>query len=123
MASCLIARRVGLAELTDGFVRRADVQAMMGRVALETTEETDPDNPGGSPWEQVRIELAAGRVIEGPQVRRARGHAERPLSEAQLHEKFVDCLAAGGAAIPAETLYGRLQALRNVAARELTAVH
>ncbi len=123
MASCLIARRVGLAELTDGFVCQADVQAMMGRVALDTTEETDPDNPGGPPWEQVRIELGSGQVLEGPQVRRARGHAERPLSEGQLHEKFVDCLAAGGSTIPAETLFARLQALRSVAARELTSVH
>jgi 2-methylcitrate dehydratase PrpD len=123
MASCLVARRVGLAELTDGFVRRADVQAMMRRIELETTEETDPENPGMPPWEQVRIELASGQVIEGPQVRRARGHAERPLSESQVHEKFTDCLGTGGSAIPAETLFARLQALRTVTARELTALH
>lgn len=123
MASSLIARRVSLAELTDPFVRRADVQDMMRRVELDTTDEMDPANPGKPPFEQVSIELASGQVIAGPQVIHARGHAERPLTETQLHEKFVDCLGAGGSAIPAEMLFGRLQAMQSVTARELTAVH
>ncbi len=123
MASSLIAHRVSLAELTDPFVRRADVQDMMRRVELDTTDETDPANPGKAPFEQVRIELASGQVIEGPRVTHARGHAERPLTETQLHEKFVDCLDAGASAIPAETLFGRLQSMQSVTARELTTVH
>ncbi len=123
MASSLIARRVSLAELSDEFVRRADVQAMMRRVELDISEETDPENPRSTPWEQARVELASGQVIEGPKVRYALGHFERPLSDAQVHDKFVDCLGYGKSAIPAETLYGRLQAMRSLSARALTAVH
>ena len=123
MASSLIAHRVSLAELTDPFVQRKDVQDMMRLVERDLTEETDEKNPGASPFEQVRIELTTGQVIEGPKVMRARGHAERPLTEQQLHDKFVDCLTSSGATIPAETLFGRLQGMQSVTARELTAVH
>ncbi len=123
MASSLIARRVTLQELTDSFVRRPEVQSMMRRVELDITDEVDPENRRSPPWEQVCIELSSGRRIEGPKVSRATGHAERPLSEAQLHDKFIDCLAFGGSAIPAETLYARLQGIRSLKARELTAVH
>ena len=121
MASGVIAHRVSLAELTDPFVQRKDVQDMMRLVERDLTDEASPDNPGSSPYEQVRIELASGQVIEGPKVTRARGHAERPLTEQQLHDKFVDCLTTGGTAIPAETLFGRLQAMQSITARDLTA--
>lgn len=123
MASGLIAHRVGLAQLTDPFVQRKDVQELMRKVERDLTEETDPENLSASPYEQVRIELASGAVLESERVTRARGHAERPLSEAQLHEKFADCLTAGGSAIPAEVLFGRLQGLQAITARELTALH
>jgi len=123
MASGIIARRVSLAELTDPFVQRKDVQDMMRRVERDLTEDTDAGNPGSAPYEQVRIELTSGQVIEGPQVTRARGHAERPLTEQQLHDKFVDCLTAGGSAIPPEMLFGRLQSMQSVTARELTTLH
>jgi 2-methylcitrate dehydratase PrpD len=123
MASSLIAGRVTLKELTDSFVRRADVQGMMHRVELDITDEVDPENRRTPPWEQVRIALRSGETIEGPKVARATGHAERPLSESQLYEKFVDCLAFGGSVIPAEALYARLKTIRSMSARALTAVH
>ena len=96
---------------------------MMRLVERDLTDEADAENPGSSPYEQVRIELTSGQVVEGPRVTRARGHAERPLTEEQLHDKFVDCLATGGSVIPAETLFGRLQAMQSITARDLTAVH
>jgi hypothetical protein len=39
MSGALVARRVGLAELTDGFVQRRDIQALIERVAIDTTTE------------------------------------------------------------------------------------
>jgi 2-methylcitrate dehydratase PrpD len=123
MASGIIARRVSLAELTDSFVQRKDVQDMMRRVERDLTEETNAANPGAAPYEQVRIELTSGQVLESERVTRARGHAERPLTEAQLHEKFADCLTSSGAAIPADVLFARLQSMQSLSARALTAVH
>jgi 2-methylcitrate dehydratase PrpD len=122
MASGVIAKRVGLGELTDPFVQRADVQDMMRRVERDLTDEADAANPGASPFEQVRIQLKSGQVLESEKVIRARGHAERPLSDSQLYEKFADCLAAANSEIPADVLFGRLRSMQSVGARELTAV-
>jgi 2-methylcitrate dehydratase PrpD len=122
MASGLIAHRVSLAELTDPFVQRNDVQDLMRKVERDLTDETDDANPGSSPWEQVTIELASGQVLRSEKVTRARGHAERPLTDNQLHEKFADCLSSSGSPIPADVLFGRLQSMQSLTARELTAV-
>ncbi|MEE8286670.1 MAG: MmgE/PrpD family protein [Gammaproteobacteria bacterium] len=123
MASGLIAHRVSLAELTDSFVQRKDVQDTMRLVERDLTDETDEANPGSSPWEQVKIELVSGQVLESERVTRARGHAERPLTDSQLHEKFEDCLTSSGSEIPADVLFGRLQSMQSISARELTAGH
>ena len=95
MASGIIAKRVGLRELTDEFVQRPDVQDLMHRV---------------------------GRTVAGEPVARATGHATRPLTEAQLYDKFADCLEVGASEIPAGVLFQRLQSLHAIGARELTAM-
>jgi 2-methylcitrate dehydratase PrpD len=121
MAAAVIARRAGLAEYTDAFVQRPDVQHLMRRVAIETNTDYDPEVSGASRWDQVRVDLASGR-IESEKVRRARGHADCPLSEAELYEKFRDCLEAGHSRIAPEALFDRLKRLEAVSARQLTAV-
>jgi 2-methylcitrate dehydratase PrpD len=122
MASPVIAGRVGLRELTDGFVQRPDVQDLMRRVAVETTTDYDPDMPGAARHDSVAVHLTDGRVIEGTPVARATGHPSRPLSDAQLYEKFADCLAVGQSDIPADVLFKRLTEIRTIAARDLTAL-
>jgi 2-methylcitrate dehydratase PrpD len=121
MASGVVAKRVGLRELTDGFVQREDIQTLMQRVEIVTTTEYDDDLPGAAPADTVKVELTSGRVIEGAPVRRATGHATRPLTEAQIYDKFADCLDVGGSDIPAETLFARLKSIQSMSARELTA--
>jgi len=122
MASGIVARRVGLRELTDDFVRRDDVQALMRRVRTETTTEYDPELPGAAFADQVTVETTDGRVLAGEKVARATGHPTRPLSEAQIYDKFADCLAAGATDIPAATLFARLKGLEGIAARDLARV-
>ena len=123
MAAAAIAGRVGLGELTDAFVRRADVQALMRRVAVETNQNYDPDSPGASLYDQVRVHVAGGTVLESDQVTHARGHARRPLTDAELFDKFRGCLDAGGAKVAARPLFDRLQRLQELAsARELIGV-
>ena len=123
MAAAVTAGRVGLGELTDTFVRRPDVQALMRRVGVETNENYDPDSPGASVYDQVRVHLIGGAVLESEQVRRARGHATRPLSDAELFEKFRGCLEAGSARLDPKQLFDRLQRLDEVtSARELVAI-
>jgi 2-methylcitrate dehydratase PrpD len=122
MAAAVISRRASLAEYTDEFVRRPEVQALMRRVEIVTNENYDPVQVGASAFDQVTVELANGERVESEQVRRARGHAERPLGEAELFDKFRTCLDAGHARISPETLFDRLRKLEAISARELTAV-
>jgi 2-methylcitrate dehydratase PrpD len=123
VAAALTARRVGLGELTDAFVRRADIQQLMRRVAVETNRNYDPETPGASVYDQVRIHLADGTVVETEPVRHARGHATRPLAEAELFEKFRACLDAGGARLETRRFFERLLKLEEIgSARALVGV-
>jgi 2-methylcitrate dehydratase PrpD len=122
MASGIIAKRVGLRELTDGFVQRPDVQALMRKVEVVTTTDYDPEMPGAARHDSVAVELNDGRTFAGDPVSRATGHPTRPLTEAQLYEKFADCLDAGDSDIPADVLFNRLSRIQSISARELTAI-
>jgi 2-methylcitrate dehydratase PrpD len=122
MAAAVIARRAGLAEYTDGFVRRPEVQELMRRVGVETNQNYDPEVSGASVFDQVRVDLVGGGTLASEKAARAKGHADRPLSEDELFEKFRTCLDAGGARIAPETLFDRLGRLEDLSARELTAV-
>ena len=121
MASGIVAKRVGLRELTDEFVQRPDIQDLMRKVEVITTTVYDPDLPGAALADQVTVETTDGRKIEGEPVKRALGHPSRPLTEAQLYDKFVDCVEVGGSPIPAEVLFKRLSAIQSMSARDITA--
>src|SRR5262245_10103562 len=122
MAAAVISRRAGLAEYTDGFVKRPDVQELMRRVGVETNQNYDPEISGASVFDQVRVELVGGGVVESEKVARAKGHADRPLSEGELFDKFRTCHDAGGAKIAPDVLFDRLRHLEDLSARELTAI-
>ncbi len=122
MASGIVARRVGLRELTDDFVQRPDIQALMKKVEIVTTSTYDADLPGAAPYDQVRVKLVDGRTIDGEPVARATGHPSRPLTDQQLYDKFADCLDAGASPIPVDVLFNRLSAIQSINARDLTAV-
>jgi hypothetical protein len=79
--------------------------------------------PGAAPHDSVVVELSGGETVAGEPVRRATGHATRPLTETQLYDKFADCLDVGGSEIPADVLFKRLSGIQSISARELTAVN
>ena len=107
MAAAVIAGKVGLVELTDSFVQRPDVQALMERVTVTPTEEVDPALPGAAPFDTVRVALRSGERLE-ESVRRARGHAAVPLTDDELRVKFMDCLEFAGEGRRAAALFERL---------------
>jgi 2-methylcitrate dehydratase PrpD len=123
MASGIIAQRVGLRELTDSFVQRSDIQALMRKVEIVTSSTYDPELPGAAPADQVTVRLVDGTLIEGEPVTRATGHPARPLTDQQLYDKFADCLDAGNSPIPADVLFKRLSSIQSINARDLTASH
>ncbi|MDF1855308.1 MmgE/PrpD family protein [Pseudooceanicola sp.] len=112
MAAGVLAGKVGLAELTDAFVQRADVQALMAKVSVTASVDYDPDLPGYNRADRVTVTLNDGSVIEGLPVTRATGHADLPLGPSELWTKFADCAAAAGwAEARARRLYDALMAL------------
>ncbi|MGE0717343.1 MAG: MmgE/PrpD family protein [Alphaproteobacteria bacterium] len=96
VAAALLRGKLGLAEMTDAFAAAPETQALMAKVAIEKTEIYDPTYPIAAPEDFVRIRLDDGSEHVTPPVKRATGHADRPLETAELWAKFVDCAAATG---------------------------
>ncbi|MBO0763569.1 MAG: MmgE/PrpD family protein [Hyphomicrobiaceae bacterium] len=90
MAAALVARRVGLSELTDEFVARPEVVANLDKVTCTTVDDTVPEL-AMAPNDRVSIVLTDGRVIEHAPVAFAKGSWQRPLTRDELQEKFLDC--------------------------------
>lgn len=111
MASTLGAGRAGLGELQDGFVQRADVQALMQRVSVEEEPRNDPQRPGYAIHDRVRVGLADGTVLDSGAISQVRGDPELPLRTEELKTKFTDCVHAGNERIDADRLYGVLMSL------------
>lgn len=84
---------VGLPQVTDEQVRRADVQALMRKVDKHTVAPGCPIEAGFALHDQVRIELVDGTVLDSGPIRFARGHAKLPLPHADIVTKWHGCLA------------------------------
>jgi 2-methylcitrate dehydratase PrpD len=115
LAAALVARRVGLREVTDAFVRRSDVQALLQRVRIDTTDEADPDMPTFARYEQVTVELVDGTRLTSPPIYQARGSARAPFTHEELWDKFHDCTSMSLAMSDAQRLFDRVQHLERVA--------
>jgi 2-methylcitrate dehydratase PrpD len=109
MASALVARQVGLGELTDGFVRRADVLEAMGKVTCSTI----PSPPGDpfAPADSVRVRLRSGQTYAHAPVAAAKGSWRNPMSNAEFRAKFLDCTEKALGGERATGLFDTLMAL------------
>jgi 2-methylcitrate dehydratase PrpD len=110
MASALVARSVGLAQLTDEFVRSPAVQSLIPRVAIATTTET----LAGSAFaesEVVEITPTSGRNVASEPIVYAKGSQQRPLARDELREKFLDCI---GDALPGSDAGAAFEKLMNL---------
>ena len=110
VAAALVARKVGLAQLTDGFVAEAPVREAMGKVHIATVDTHCPLEPVFALTDRVELELHDGRKLDSGEVRFARGNAKLPLRESDLKAKFFDC-AAGAASFDASAVYEGLSTL------------
>jgi 2-methylcitrate dehydratase PrpD len=93
MASALVARKVGLAELSDGFVRRPDVQAIFPLVSFTSTDALK-EGSNFAPADSVEITTKSGETLKSGPVEYARGSHQKPLSPQELFDKFAECLGA-----------------------------
>ena len=110
VAAALVAHKVGLAQLTDGFVAEAPVREAMGKVRIATVDTHCPLEPVFALTDRVELELHDGRKLDSGEVRFARGNAKLPLRESDLKAKFFDC-AAGAASFDASAVYEGLSTL------------
>jgi aconitate decarboxylase len=122
VASSLIACEVGLAQLTDTFVLRPDVQAAMRKVRIATRNSVCPIEPMFAFADRAQITLKDGRAVDTGEIRFARGNAKHPLTETELKGKFFDC-ARRAPDLDAQRIYEKLARLESLAnARELSGV-
>jgi len=110
VASALVARAAGRAQLQDDFVNSKAVREAMRKVEISTVESTCPIEPAFAYSDRVQIELTDGRRLDSGEIRFARGNAKLPLGEDELKTKFFDCLASAEP-IEAGALYSRLARL------------
>ena len=111
MAGAIAAGRVGLGELTDAFVQRPDIQALMPKVEVVPDDRVDPQRLGAAPYDLVVIETTDGRRLESARVTLERGSPELPLSSEELWTKFEACFAVGNPKLEARAIFDALMSL------------
>jgi 2-methylcitrate dehydratase PrpD len=111
IAAGLISGRVTLAELTDDYVRREDVQALMRKISRKIGPDDDPAYPVGALCDSLRLELLSGAALESEPVHRFLGHGENPMSPDQLREKFLSCTVPSLGERQSEALFSALRSL------------
>jgi 2-methylcitrate dehydratase PrpD len=89
MAIAVLERKAGIAQFRDRKVREPRVVELMKRVTLYVDEELEALGYD-QVRSRVRIKLKDGRTIEG-RADVARGHPLKPMSWAEIGEKFRDC--------------------------------
>jgi aconitate decarboxylase len=109
-ASALIARNVGLRELSDGFVRDRDVQRAMTLVRTDIIDTRCPIEPVFALADRVVMTMANGQTFDSGEIRFARGNAKLPLRSQDLEVKFFDC-ALDAPYTDARRLYEMLSSL------------
>jgi 2-methylcitrate dehydratase PrpD len=109
LASILLRRRASLKDFSDEFVKSPEVQQMMKRIKTFVDPEIEAKG-----YNQIlsRIEVRRkdGRMLKkdsGPY----KGGPEKPLSEAELDEKFSTC---AGLVLPGEKAVRALNLLKQI---------
>ena len=126
VASALLARKVGMAQLTDKFVAEAPVREAMGKVRIATVDTSCPIEPVFALTDRVVIELRDGRRLDSGEIRFARGNAKLPLKDEELKAKFLDCASGAedldvGGLFEALNKLGEQASLRKLGASIATA--
>lgn len=116
MAIAVLERKAGIAQFHDRKVRDKKVVDLMKRVTLYVDDELEQLGYD-QVRSRVRVKLKDGRVIEG-RYDVARGHPEKPMTWAELSEKFRDCadlVLPRSKVNDAITLVGRIEQLKSLA--------
>jgi 2-methylcitrate dehydratase PrpD len=109
IAAAVLLGKMGVPELADEVVQRADVQAFFPKVRLTPVDEFDERDPVFSPTETVTLTLNDGRIIQSEPIATIPGHANDPLNSERLWAKFRECTVKTHSEEQARELFDRLQ--------------
>ncbi|MEL7982554.1 MmgE/PrpD family protein [Vreelandella titanicae] len=115
MAAALVARCVGLGQLQDDFVLREDVQYILSKVRVTTTDARMEGDETFAPADRVRVMTVHGRQLDHSPVTHAHGSWQNPLTEVELAAKFIDCTARDIGKAAATALFKSMMGLERVA--------
>ncbi len=108
IACALVRGHLDLQDLSDAAVAEPEVAALMTRVEVRPLDQPDLQDPLFSVADRVEVTLADASVWNSEPVRRARGHATRPLDEAETREKFMACASLTCSPLDAAAHWRRL---------------
>ena len=111
MASSIVANRVGLRELTDEFVLRKDVQALIPKVDGGAGRPRRPQADGQRALRPGGDRDRRTAALESARVTDERGSPQLPLSREELWAKFKDCFAVGNPKLDAQAAFDGLMSL------------
>lgn len=94
IAILLLRRRGGLPEFRDEVVNSPDVQAAIQKVRFEVDPEAEAAGYN-TMTSIIRVRMRDGREF-GTRAAFGKGSPQNPMSDAELREKFLGCLDAGG---------------------------
>lgn len=116
VAASIVARDVGLLQLTDSFATSPEVSGLYSKVSISINEKPCPLDSAFSFTDRVVIETNDGRKFDSGEIRFPLGNALNPIDAGGLKQKFEGCVATGKLnnphlkAVDAD-LYGRIVGL------------
>jgi 2-methylcitrate dehydratase PrpD len=111
-AAALARGTVGLADFEDGPVGDAATRTLMERVTM-VVDPALPHDLEQHAWTRVSVRLADGTTLDS-KPRGASGHPSTPLSDAELHAKFLGCAVPVLGADVAEGVAAQIRRLEDV---------
>lgn len=105
IAAGIVLGRMGVAELSDAVVQRADMQAFYPKVKIVVIEEHDEREPAMAPYTQVAVRLKDGTGHDSGRLTHIHGHAWDPVTRDELWAKFQECSARSHGATEAWALF------------------
>ena len=92
VATALARGKLGIAEVSADTLQDPAIQALMPRVQTRTVQTSCPIEPSFAYTDEVVLALRNGSTLASGPIRFARGHAELPLTDAQVREKLFACV-------------------------------
>lgn len=104
--------------MSDAFVERTDVRALIAHVEIQTSHAYDVGNPNVAPVDLVGIRVMEDSRLDGAPIQRAPDYARRPLSDENAYRKFEVSVEVGRMREHPLSVFGR-SSIERISAREL----